>query len=90
MNEIKRAMLGDKESQIMVTERDKLLPCPFCGGKAEIGQDADSDDFKRWNVVFCTKCYAEIKGKDTIGKIDKDEEKELIKQWNTRTQILID
>ena len=29
-----------------------LLPCPCCGGKAEIGGDPHSD-----RDVHCTKCY---------------------------------
>ena len=30
MDEIKRALLGDKEAQRAVTERGELLPCPKC------------------------------------------------------------
>ena len=33
MDEIKKALLGDKEAQKAVTERGELLPCPFCGSK---------------------------------------------------------
>lgn len=32
MDEIKRALLGDKEAQRAVTEREELLPCYRCGG----------------------------------------------------------
>lgn len=31
MDEVTRALLGDREAQERVTERGELLPCPFCG-----------------------------------------------------------
>ena len=36
MTDIQKAMLGDKEAVERLTEREELLPCPFCGGKATI------------------------------------------------------
>lgn len=41
-----RAMLGDKEAQRKITERGELLPCPFCGGEAQIED----------NWIFCLQC----------------------------------
>lgn len=35
MDEIKRALLGDKEAQRRLTERYEVLPCPHCNAKAE-------------------------------------------------------
>ena len=32
MDDIKRALLGDKEAAKRLTEAGVLLPCPFCGG----------------------------------------------------------
>ena len=34
----------------------KLKPCPFCGGKAKI------EDMGYPHHVYCTKCYARIRG----------------------------
>lgn len=38
-------------------KKEKLLPCPFCGGKAEssFGKNADSTV---WRYIECTKCGA--------------------------------
>lgn len=37
MNELeRRALLGDKQAQEECTEKGIVLPCPFCGGSAEL------------------------------------------------------
>lgn len=38
---------------------EKLKPCPFCGGKAEIEEGWDHDGRERYPVwrIYCTKCY---------------------------------
>ncbi len=33
------------------TKNNTLLPCPFCGGKAEVGGDPHGD-----RDIYCTKC----------------------------------
>ncbi len=50
---------------------EKLLPCPFCGGKAEIYAQA-------WNKysVICAKCFC-VKG--SYGTEEK-----AIEEWNKR------
>ena len=47
----------------------KLLPCPFCGGEAEIGA----------STIWCTNEYC---GSELYHPLLSREE--LIKQWNTR------
>lgn len=54
-------------------EYEKLLPCPFCGGKAEI-RILDRDD---WCHCDCTKCHM---GSRAIYK-NKDK---AIEDWNKR------
>lgn len=47
----------------------KLLPCPFCGGEAEI-----LGDKTHW--IYCPNCCSETKSFKT--------KKEAIERWNTR------
>ncbi len=54
--------------------KNGLLPCPFCGGGAELG-DGRFHDWK----VNCEKCWAEIT------HVDHDT---VIKLWNTRTPAI--
>lgn len=100
MDEIKKAMLGDKEAQRAVTERGELLPC-MCGGDAILKKT--NDKFTNYPVkilntfaVHCNKCTittadfgSEIYQSDN-GEIcvKKDGAKEAIKAWNTRPQLL--
>ena len=36
MDIVRRALLGDKKAQEELTEKGKLLPCPFCGNEKNI------------------------------------------------------
>ena len=77
MDEIKRAMLGDKEAQRSVTERGELLPCPFCGGEAS-GICDTTEPFEC--VVICEHCGT------MLGT--SAEKKLAFMVWNTRPQLL--
>lgn len=55
---------------------DKLKPCPFCGGKAEIYEDTIIKSLPAYSV-YCTKCYAR-----TYGLYDKKDD--AIESWNRR------
>lgn len=87
MDEIKKAMLGDKEAQNAVTDRGELLPCPICGGEVVIStrkivyefKDGDSIENAE-TYVFCPKCRTKTESALTKNK--------LIEFWNTRPQIL--
>lgn len=69
----------------------KLLPCPFCGGKAEIREidydpewhptynDPDSGGDAPVYVIICKSCEASIKY--------KYKESEAIQSWNNRKPI---
>lgn len=76
MDEIKRAMLGDKEAQKRLTERGELLPCPFCANEKNI--------LSNWGMWRCWCPICLSKSEDCIKRNDA------IKSWNTRPQILTD
>lgn len=78
MDEIKKAMLGDKEAQRAVTERGELLPCPFCGGEPEI--------FRRCSF-YGVRCADEsCNGYDVSAEYSN--RYTVIHDYNTRPQIL--
>jgi hypothetical protein len=56
-------------------ERVALLPCPFCGGKAEIEQYGDK---RRSTIIACTECACRLENGETFrhGTI-----------WNTRAAM---
>ncbi len=59
-----------------------LLPCPFCGGRAEKGEVTDEDDHN-WGgrYVHCTKCDVSTRLWFPL----KDSVEELIEEaWNQR------
>ena len=53
----------------------ELLPCPFCGGEAEMV----STNYGRF--IRCEMCKAMVKAYDT--------NEEAIKAWNTRTNTIL-
>lgn len=85
MNEIERALLGDKAAQDALTERYELLPCPFCGGEAHL--------FVQNGVrVICPKCDASSKilvdGRVPNGRPIGNATRSVVKAWNRRAPIL--
>ena len=84
MDEIRRALLGDKAAQETITARYELLPCPFCGGREYL--------FVQNGVrVICPKCDASSKilvdGRGPRG-ITGNATKAVVRAWNTRAPIL--
>ena len=67
---IRRALLGNTQAQEKCTEREIILPCPFCGGEATVKEISG-----RYSVT-CTKHCAGT-------RIFKSK-RESIKAWNTR------
>ena len=55
----------------------KLLPCPFCGGEADIRMVNDGGNY----VAGCTKCPADV------GRWWYWTKKEAANAWNTRAQL---
>lgn len=56
--------------------QNKLLPCPFCGGEAELYQHYPYMQRRVVSAVHCKKCRA---NSGTWGRKDK-----AIETWNTR------
>ena len=75
------ALLGDREAQERLTAAGVLLPCPRCGGPAEVYKYLGED----WEHPYTAKC----KKNDCfwIGK-DFPTRKQAIREWNTRAPIL--
>lgn len=76
MDDIKLAMLGNKEAAKRLTEKGVLLRCPFCGS-AELGE-TNGTHTGYW--VYCRRCTA------TGSNSYKAEAARLA--WNTRAPIL--
>ncbi|WP_288951560.1 Lar family restriction alleviation protein [uncultured Paracoccus sp.] len=55
----------------------KLLPCPFCGGKAEI-IEIDEGENAGGSCVCCIRCMAS-------GTIEFGRKENFVSNWNTRT-----
>ena len=77
MDDIKLAMLGNKEAAKRLTEAGVLVPCPFCGGEAMVEYDT-IEPFEY--AVFCGDC----------GVMPTTSEDEQVARlaWNTRAPIL--
>ena len=77
MNDIKLAMLGNREAAKRLTEAGVLAPCMFCGGEAMVEYDTIAP-FEY--VVFCGDC----------GVMTTTSEDEQVARlaWNTRAPIL--
>ena len=54
----------------------ELLPCPFCGGEAEVV-----------NILWLEDCFLTCKGCGIVTP-SYDTEKEAINAWNTRTNTI--
>ena len=72
MDEIRRALLGDKEAAKRLTDAGVRIPCR-CGAKGEIITMAKYGE-NRWKpaVIRCPKCHYEA----------------CLTAWNTRAPIL--
>ncbi|WP_283619424.1 Lar family restriction alleviation protein, partial [Flavonifractor plautii] len=80
VDDIKLALLGDKEAAKRLTDAGVLLPCPFCKGEVRrvIG-------FGGLNFFRCRKCGAVVSFDNDYYNAHKDE---AITAWNTRAPIL--
>lgn len=67
---VRRALLGDAEAQRECTEKEILLPCPFCGNT-----NIRTSNWGMWRC-WCPKCRA--KSDDCL------RERDAIRQWNVR------
>lgn len=60
---------------------EKLKPCPFCGGEAEISKEQFDD--KDTSYVMCKKCAARGEFFFVSAKYASNEK--AVKAWNRRT-----
>lgn len=65
----------------MSNHKDDLLPCPFCGGKAEF-TELEEDDYgnEGGGVVECSSCGAS-------SHVEFNFKENLISAWNTRADL---
>lgn len=80
MDEIRRALLGDRAAQERLTERGVLLTCWRCGGEAEV-QEIHTGG-KPLYAVSCKKHYCGAYG------CDHRAERDAVAYWNNRTPLL--
>ena len=101
MNEIERALLGDKEATKWLTDAGVLLPCPMCGGEVRLRRVSSSYTtspttiMDKWTVecpngcvrnnVYESKIFQDEKGEVIIKNNGADEAR---LAWNTRAPIL--
>lgn len=76
MDDIKRALLGDKEAAKRMTDAGVLLPCAHCRGSGVLDSDHSMGIF--W--ILCTGC-----GMQTEAFVTEEEAR---LAWNTRAPIL--
>lgn len=73
---IRRALMGDQEAQKECTEKNIVLPCPFCGASGDdINLDYNSDISQFW--IHCWKCHAD-------GPLANYNANDAFALWNTR------
>lgn len=85
MDDIKLALLGNKDAAKRLTDAGVLLPCPGCGGDNVV-------DWYRYNEVWyqCDDCGWQGKIVYSEGFADTEQTKKARRAWNTRAPILSD
>lgn len=53
---IRCALLGNQESQVQCTNQGIVLPCPYCGGDAELRHLSHETSFSEIIDAFCVTC----------------------------------
>ena len=99
MDDIKLAMLGNKEAAKRLTDAGVLVPCPFCGSKAELREYTKetprSEEINEFGVM-CTHCgcskgwfgQVNLYYKSNAKELAEGYKKEARLAWNTRAPIL--
>lgn len=89
MDDIKLAMLGNKEAAKRLTDAGVLLKCPFCEGEAEYTETGNEHIGLKETVVRCKKCGTKQKHKWLRYKFDfLYVRNNTMLRWNTRAPIL--
>ena len=90
VDDIKLALLGNKEAAKRLTEAGVLVPCPFCGGEAEVvayGPRLLRPSRNHVYSVSCNECEMMF-GWDIDYGGRYDTEYKVMLAWNTRAPIL--
>ena len=89
MDDIKLALLGDKETAKRLTDAGVLIPCPFCGGEAEYIERGNEQIGLKETIVRCKKCGTGQKHKWFRYKFDFFYVRNnTLLEWNNRAPIL--
>ena len=89
MDDIKSALLGDKEAAKRVTLGGELLPCPFCGGDADVVAYSPRLLRPSCNHTYCVVCNEceMLFGWDIDYGGRYDTEDDAMIAWNTRAAV---
>ena len=90
IEEVRAALLGDREAAKRLTDAGVLLPCPFCRGEVSI-VNYDPRLYRpsrnHTYAIVCSECDIMFGWDiDYGGRFDTEEEARLA--WNTRAPIL--
>ena len=101
MDDIKLALLGDREAAKRLTDAGVLVPCPFCGGEVRLRRVSNGYSTSptvirdEWTVeclkgcvrnnVYKSEIFQDDKGAVVIKNNGADESR---LAWNTRAPIL--
>lgn len=90
MDDVKLALLGDKEAAKRLTDAGVLLPCPLCGGDADVVAYNPRLLRPSRNHVYSVSCNdcEMMFGWDIDYGGRYDTEYEAMLAWNTRAPIL--
>ena len=99
MDDVLKAMLGDREAQQRLTEKGVLIFCPKCGAAArfEVLVSSQRGTSRGWNFhIACNECgfhtkiYELSASLTSCGEMEllKDERKDAIAEWNDRFPLL--
>lgn len=59
--------------------KSELLPCPFCGGDAEIKRKGN---YRQSMIIGCVDCHCELESDDVVGLTNVS-----VYSWNRRVEI---
>lgn len=62
----------------------ELLPCPFCGGKADYTVTSDEGQRNDYDTVCCATCPAQMSALLAWHERSGERRKEMCDAWNTR------